>query len=303
MPDPHDPAHQLAPALAIASPELYPEYYISKLTEQNQLYQSMWMRLFLRQRVTPEELEQMRIIVAKYGHHIRFLTIRSVAAFRMFEPVCLHLQALYLRFDWDWVKSFTMETIAQVKHDVQSFARRQAPTLVSLHVHMGLGNTEDLRQTIQLAGRERWRHFDAILEDDDYAMLPSLLPNVESGIFSLQSVKTLHTPLPLPHLRLRELELQVSQFDPLAFTAILQSFPNLQRLVVRDMFVGTTLDMCRDRIGSMLLIGRRALKPIQVAQIVLMLPDLLLIDCHELDADCWAALDQCCPRLVYPRRS
>ncbi|KAG0236504.1 hypothetical protein BGW42_003410 [Actinomortierella wolfii] len=302
--DPNDPTKTIR-ALSIASPEHYPEYFAAQSRhqqQQDQQHQSMWVRLFTRQAVTTEEFDEMHVIVAKHAHYIRSLTIRSVEAFRLFESLCTNLQQLHMRFGWDWTKGLTFNDIGQIKQDVLNFARRQIATLDSLNLHMGMLDAEHLRETIRLGGHERWRYFNVMLVEQDYYDLGTLMPNVVSASFLLEAPHVLQTPLPAPHTRLRELEISASTFDYTSFRAILQSFPNLQRLVIQNMYLGTLFDMVRDSTGSMLQIGRRALKSDQVASIIALLPDLLLIDCHDLDSACWTALSQHCPRLVYPNK-
>ncbi|KAF9968888.1 hypothetical protein BGZ73_009087 [Actinomortierella ambigua] len=297
-----DPPNRTVQALAFANPELYPEYLVDRATADMQQRPSMWTRLFLRQQVTISELEQMRTIIARNGHHIRVLTVRSLPAFRLFEPFCTHLQALHLRFDGDWVKNLSIETIQQTKKDVIDFVLRQSSTMVALHLHLGLVEAEPLRHMIRTHGCERWMHFDVMMEDQDYHGINHLLPNIKSIQFFLPSLNTLYTPLPVPHVRLRELDLLVDGVDARAFAAIVQSFPNLQRLIIRDMFFGTLLDLSRDHVGSMLQVGRRTVKSKELAQIIRLIPDLLMVDSQDLDADCFTALTQSCPRLVYPVR-
>ncbi|KAG0236497.1 hypothetical protein BGW42_003403 [Actinomortierella wolfii] len=230
---------------------------------------SMWHNLFCGSAISEEEANALRPVIAKYAPYIRRLTVRSLHAFRLFEPYCTNLTGFHCRFEphqvngrWVyWHASLTYSEIQQTHRDIYAFVSRQT-NLDSLSYNSNLIDPIETQKLI-LESSHRWRHLDVYLDDHYYHNVREILPNARSARFAVASLATLQTPLEQPHPCMRELQLWASfKLDHWALNSILASFPNLQRLVVRCDIEAKppVFDLTIDH-GSMLYIGPGACPP------------------------------------------
>ncbi|KAG0253345.1 hypothetical protein DFQ27_007451 [Actinomortierella ambigua] len=305
---------------AFARPELYPESGGYRYDSWSSGKSSMWKRLFSRDQVTADEVNAMRTVVAKHGHLVRCLVVRSVQAFRIVSPYCTNLRAFHCRFEpfewqftWRWYLDMTIDEAKQVNREITGFVKQQQQhgQLEALHLMAGLMDPQCIHNLVVAIGTasnnspkrfwsrpRHWSHFDAPLGESDYLHVNTLLPMVETARFVIRDLSVLMTPLATAHHRLRELDLQIQVFDHKTLQVVRASFPNLRRLFVRAEDSGAGLDLIVDRGATMLYVGA-SINPSEVVRIISLLPDLVVFDYHELNQRCIASLAQHCPRLRY----
>ncbi|KAG0198867.1 hypothetical protein BGX28_007737 [Mortierella sp. GBA30] len=243
--DPRNPSSTI-PALAVADPKLYPildeKVYLDKKAKK-----SLWRKLFAGHPLASKEQETLHNILAKYGHFIRCLTIRLPDAVCLLQPYCTELKALYCRFDKNWKKPYGRrpELLQAIERTIIQLVTQQT-NLDSLHLMNGLVNPNELRSLVVNTKERHWKHINFNLCEQDYRDVVWWLPHLESGYFVVESSHTATTPLLNgPHTHLRELEITLPYFTVDIFQNLLQSFPNLDRLVVSVYAV--CLDLVIDR--------------------------------------------------------
>ncbi|KAF9976506.1 hypothetical protein BGZ73_008446 [Actinomortierella ambigua] len=284
----------------------------------------MWKRLFARAPVSAEEIEAMRAVLAKHGHLVRCLVVRSVQAFRIASPYCTNLQAFHCRFEpfewqytWRWYLDMTVAEAKQVNREITQFVLRLKSQLIALHLMAGLMDPQCIHDVMHAVGtasfhphhhrlllkryRTRvchWVHFDSPLSETDYLHVNTLLPMVETARFAIRDLSILAAPLETKHYHLQELDLQIQGFDHKILQNVRASFPNLRRLFVRAEDSGVGFDLIIDQGATMLYVGA-SIDPNEVASMIPLLPDLMVFDYHELNPACVAALAQHCSRLRF----
>lgn len=300
----HQDPSKTTTALALVNRHIYPFQFPSD--NPRGPTPSFWARFFDGYRIQPAEEAIIRTAVAKYGRHVRRLAIRSIQVFRVVEHYCTHLRALHCCFGFpgfDWDKSLTEEEANRIRQDVERFVRRRLSVgiLDSLYIMDDLLVPEGNMCNLVLT-HTRWQHADIMLDQQHYIDIASRLPLARSASFDVQSLDILSTPLPEPHLRLRELKIQADSFDDQALKAILTSFPNLVRLYVHQPGQDDSplVDLVRDN-GSLLLFRGGFEQDAEVAGMIRLLPDLLVFDYYNMREECFAALASHCPRLMYVR--
>ncbi|KAG0259687.1 hypothetical protein DFQ27_003935 [Actinomortierella ambigua] len=172
-------------------------------------------------------------------------------------------------------------------------------------------------------GRRHWKYVDVTLRESDYVDMLTCLPHVRYARFEIQSMEVLTRPMAHPQTHMRELWLCTSTFDDRCLRAVLESFPNLQRLYVHNggedepPLIDLILDRQQRRRygesdpgggggvraeGGTMLIYRGGLEQdAEVARMIAQLPDLIAFDYYNMKDECFAALAQHCPRLRHVR--
>ncbi|KAF9973372.1 hypothetical protein BGZ73_003404 [Actinomortierella ambigua] len=234
--------------------------------------------------------EAIAPVVAKHAMHIRCLAIRSKWAFSVCESVCRQLTSFYLdtgRLD---------NPQATVKARILGFIQQQ-PILRSISLPRLYAGSATLARL-----NRDWRYFDIVLEAEDFGDIQSLLPHtrtVQVELLEEEDLKKLR--LDCPHLHLRELGVHTCHFDHHMLRDILESFPNLQRLVVVDESEYTVwgwkeLDLFLDSGYSMLVAQESSVWDIN--QLIPLIPSLLAFTGTENSTPLFDTLVQHCPRLM-----
>ncbi|KAG0234166.1 hypothetical protein BGW41_001218 [Actinomortierella wolfii] len=287
------------PALTIANRLNYPKAHRPFLPRERV---SMWARLLsVGGGFTPEEKMAIQKVLAKYGRHIRCLSVRTVEAFRIYEQYCTRLQAFHCQFSLAWKKQklslwfvgLNMSDMRQLQWDIAEFVLRQ-PKLDSLYLPHELSEKTGIAMGLLTARTfTNWKHFDVTLNDQAYRNIATLLPRVRSARFQLRYSVSLETPLKDAHEHLRELTIIV---PPMSFSAeklwnLMISFPNLQQLIVAQSnspskpIVELTMDN-----GSMLTICGEGFKYGEAMRLVSIVPRLLVFTYNSVTEDCYTTL-------------
>ncbi|KAG0226628.1 hypothetical protein BGW42_003500 [Actinomortierella wolfii] len=320
IPDPdHPESTETIPVLAHANPDCYPSYLPDDPVNYAGDGFPLWERFFASDKLEPSEEDLVRTTLAKYGHHIRYLTVRTLRPFRCLEHICIHLRGLHFCLEWievmgEWERDMSKEernkVSRRIQRDVEAFIQRQS-NLDSIYIYDRFFNTPGIRRIVR-SNRARWKHVDMLMavdledseRDKNYLNMATLWPNLQSFNLAIACSAAISLPLQQPHIQMRELQLWVNDFST-EWEKILSSFPNLERLClyhkIRGEDYGPFLDLTRDRHGSMLRYHGGMDDDADVAGLIAVLPDLLIFDYYNMAEECFKALAQHCPKLMYVR--
>ncbi|KAF9969143.1 hypothetical protein BGZ73_008637 [Actinomortierella ambigua] len=249
------------PLFTEARPEIYTR--TNKWIGRNFAARTMWDRFFGGGPSGLGEEEAITPIVAKHAKHIRCLVIHSRWAFAICEDVCRQLTSFYydiVRRDYD---------MAIADERILSFVEQQ-PNLQSIYMPQCTTVSKSLLQL-----NRDWRHFDVVLEAQDFSDIQSLLPHARTVQVKLlgEGDGSRSLRLSSPHLYLRELALHTDHFDYHMLKDILGSFPSLRRLTVASLHNPEKLDLMLDDGYSILFAQGSTLW--DISQLIPLLPNLV----------------------------
>ncbi|KAF9969487.1 hypothetical protein BGZ73_008142 [Actinomortierella ambigua] len=272
----------------MARPEMYP---LSARWDFGVLENTtMWDRFFGGVLPYLGDEEAIAPIVAKHAKHIRCLTIRSRWAFGICEDVCRQLTGFYHEILYHHPDLVTDE------ERILAFVEQQ-PNLHSISMPQ---STTVVKSLLRL--NRNWRHFDVMLEAQDFDSLndlQSLLPHTRTMQVELleEGDDSKRLRLSCPHFHLRELELHTDHFDHHMLKDLLESFPNLRRLIVSGSSNQDGLDFVLDNGYSMLVAGW--VSSWDIRPMIPLLPNLIAFTGFECAAPVFDVIAQHCPRLMY----
>ncbi|KAF9969691.1 hypothetical protein BGZ73_007822, partial [Actinomortierella ambigua] len=202
----------------------------------NSTDKTMWRRLFDGDLLSTDDVDSIDAVVAKYGHYIRTLIVRSHQALRIYQQHCRSLQVLHC----EWEKDTEVE---QVHRDIEDFVKAQHQSLESLYLLKWMVSSELHPQAIAFTGdfdtqHNEWPESKTCFNKDD------IPPYARSFGLTIDSPIDLSTISELrPQRHLHRLRLETSSVDATAFAHLLGLYPSLEYFYIRSEYNGIVLDL------------------------------------------------------------
>ncbi|KAF9155527.1 hypothetical protein DFQ26_009712 [Actinomortierella ambigua] len=250
---------------------------------------TMWERLFEGELLSTEEVGRVQPVIAKYGHRVRALVVRSHHALRIYQRYFPDLKVLHCEWErwskWDG-------DVKQVQRDIEDFVKDRRGSLDTLYLSNWL--ISDQSRITAISSIQCLRAANDFVPEADYCpSLDSLPPYTQAISIYLKSLTSISTPLqPQPHWHLRYLRLTVPSFNSQALKYILESFPSLQDLTVEDEAGNFALDLNSSKLEI-----DGEYEDDEVARMISLLPNLRCMYYWDMGEQSFRALAQYCPKL------
>ncbi|KAF9967562.1 hypothetical protein BGZ73_000508, partial [Actinomortierella ambigua] len=251
----------------------------------NSTDKTMWRRLFDGDLLSTDDVDSIDAVVAKYGHYIRTLIVRSHQALRIYQQHCYNLRVLHC----EWERSSEVE---QVHRDIEDFVKAQHQSLESLYLLKWMVSNEPQPQAATFSQyietpRSAWLGSTNCFSMDD---IPPYAQSIGLAVSPLVDLSTL--PKLRPHRHLRYLRLATASIDPQGLTYILGLFPSLAYIYIQQEYVTFTLSL------TPLALGLYGYDDDDGACIISQFPGLRSICFPGMGTEGFKALARHCPQLV-----